>query len=83
MERVAKVDSLQEIIAEMTDNDGPAKIRSQTSQSRWQISRMMARSCWKRVRRQSAATWREHHWIGNPRPGAKRKTIGASEGDGS
>ena len=41
------------------------------------------RSCWKRVRRQPCATWREHYWIVNPCPGAKRKTTGASEGDRS
>ena len=41
------------------------------------------RSCWKRVRRQPCATWREHHWIVNSCPGAKRKTTGASEGDRS
>ncbi len=37
----------------------------------------------KRVRRQPGATWRKHHWIVHPCPGAKRKTTGASEGDRS
>ena len=38
---------------------------------------------WQRVCRQPGATWREHYWIVNSFPGAKRQTTGASEGDGS
>ena len=37
----------------------------------------------KRFRRQPGAAGREHYWIGNPSPGAERKTTGASEGDRS
>jgi len=36
------------------------------------------RSCWKRVRRQPCATWREYYWTVNPCPGDKWKTTGAS-----
>ena len=42
-----------------------------------------SRSCWQRVRRQPGASWQKHHWIVNSFPGAKRQTIGASEGDNS
>ena len=37
------------------------------------------RSSWKRVRRESGATGRKHHWIVNSCAGAKRKTTGAFE----
>jgi hypothetical protein len=40
MEKVAKLESLQDIIAEMTDDDGTGAIRTQISQLRRQI-RMM------------------------------------------
>ena len=42
-----------------------------------------SRSGWQWVRRQPGATGREHYWIVNPCPGAKRKTTGAFEGDRS
>ena len=39
------------------------------------------RSGWQRVCRQPCTTGRQHYWAVNRSPGAKRKTIGASERD--